>query len=119
MFDSQPAPGYEDFRFEIAEGEGEPALFGQRLELRRVTADGFRGELAGYGAAWLMEITNDPNPGLLVAITSRSASSIEEQLAKWQHATVVVHRLDELGESGSAAGMAGLHLVPPTAPTSR
>jgi hypothetical protein len=57
-------PGYETTDFRIDGGDGDQRLFGTPLNLQRVKAHWFTGQLGQlFGEAWLVRVSDGPKGG--------------------------------------------------------
>ena len=100
-----PAPGYEDQRFKIDGGDGDPNLFGAPLILRRVNAPWFKDRVGEfYGEAWLVKVTDGPRKDMLLALTPRTIGSIGDDLSGYGWKSLIVHGIDYPGYDATAYG---------------
>lgn len=83
--------------FKIDGGGGDQDFFGLPMTARRVSEPWF-GDTLPRGEAYLLRLTSGKYVGDYIAVTSRQAASLSDQLAETPWVSVVVHRLLSPGE---------------------
>ena len=79
--------------YRIDSGDGDQTFLGSGVVLRRASADWFTGSVGDWGAAILFVVVDGKYAGDYVALTPKSRAPINEELAQYGHASVVVHRI--------------------------
>ncbi|MBO9581162.1 MAG: hypothetical protein J7498_09760 [Sphingobium sp.] len=103
--------------FRIDGGDGDQEFFGRTALARRVSEPWFTGTLP-RGEAYLLQLTGGEYADEYIAVTSRQAASLSDQLKIGPWISVIVHRLADPGvgfvptlESAPAIGMAVLEVL--------
>ena len=97
--------GYEDARFRIDGGDGDQNLFATPLVLRRVAAPWFDGQVGQvFGEAWLVQVSEGPRAGLLLALTPRTVGEIADDVAASGWKGVIVHGIQFPGHDAAKHG---------------
>jgi precorrin-6x reductase len=103
--------------FEIDGGDGDQEFFGKKIMARRVHAEWFPERLP-RGKAFLLKVESGAATGSFIAFTSRTTSSLEDQIASENWISVVVHKIENPGpgfppklEAARAVGMAVVRVI--------
>jgi len=101
--------------YRIAMGDGDQKFFGTPKSIRRADAEWFSNNVPGFGEAMLFVVVDGNYKDKYVALTSKTLARVEEELAAYQHASVVVHLINNptrsFGENDSDFTPIGMAVV--------
>lgn len=103
--------------FRIDGGDGDQSIFSEAFLAETCRENWFPGTII-RGRAWLLKVVSGKNAGRYIAITSKTTTSIEDQLEKSNWISVVVHLIERTGDKFTldndnvrAFGMAAIEKV--------